>query len=83
MLKRINEYIIEVKGELIDDCHEVNVIILGKDNIYKEKTLFYSGSLDTFNNMSEINLINLMDKLIKLEQHSKFSLQQEVTFAIR
>lgn len=83
MLKRINEYIIEVRGELIDDCHEVNVIVLGKDNTYTEKTLFYNGSLDTFNNMSEINLINLMDRLIKLEQHSKFSLQQEVTFSIR
>ena len=82
-MKRIDRYFIEVKGELIDDCHSVNIVKLNKDNTYVEKDLFYRGTIDTFNNMSEINLINLMDKLILLDNHSKFSLEREITFTIK
>ena len=83
MIRRIDSYFITVKGELIDDCHSVNIVKLNKDNTYVEKDLYYKGTMDTFNNMSEINLINLMDKLILLNNHSKFSLEREITFTIK
>lgn len=82
-MKRIDNYFITVKGELIDDCHSVNIVKLNKDNSYEEKDLYYKGTMDTFNNMSEIHLVNLMDKLITLENHSKFSLKREITYAVK
>ena len=83
MIKHIDNYFVEVKGELVDNCHPVIIIKLNKDNTYDEKTLYFGGSLDTFKNMSELHMINLLDNLIKVNNHSKFNLELETMYAIK
>lgn len=83
MIKHIDTYFIEVKGELVDNCHPVVIIKLNKDNSYDEKHLFFSGSFDIFKNMSELQLINVLDKLIRVSNHSKFNLELETMYAIK
>jgi hypothetical protein len=47
-----------------------------------ERHLYYDGSIDTFNNMSDIHLINLLSSLLNKNDNDKFSLKLEATYNI-
>lgn len=88
MLKMINRYIINVHEDLTIDkennksYHKVHIIHLINDNTYIEIHLYYDGSIDTFNNMSDIHLINLLSSLMNKNDNDKFSLKLETTYNI-
>ncbi len=88
MLKMINRYIINVHEDLTIDkennksYHKVHIIHLINDNTYIEIHLYYDGSIDTFNNMSDIHLINLLSSLMNKNDNDKFSLKLEATYNI-
>ena len=88
MLKMLNNFIINVHEDLIIDkennrsYHKVHIIHLINDNTYIEIHLYYDGSIDTFNNMSDIHLINLLGNLMNKNDNDKFSLKLEATYNI-
>ena len=88
MLKMINNFIINVHEDLTIDkennrsYHKVHIIHLINDNTYIEIHLYYDGSIDTFNNMSDIHLINLLGNLMNKNDNDKFSLKLEATYNI-
>jgi hypothetical protein len=88
MLKMLNGYIISVHEDLTIDkennrsYHKVHIIHLKSDNTYMERHLYYDGSIDTFNNMSDIHLINLLSSLLNKNDNNKFSLKLEATYNI-
>lgn len=82
-IKRIRDFIVTVEGDIVDNCHPVNIIHLNKDNSYIERNIYFNGSIDTFKNMSEIQLIVLLGGLINLTENSKFGLELETMYAIK
>lgn len=88
MLKMLNNFIISVHEDLTIDkennrsYHKVHIIQLINDNTYIEIHLYYDGSIDTFNNMSDIHLINLLSSLMNKNDNDKFSLKLETTYNI-
>lgn len=88
MLKMLNNFIINVHEDLTIDkennrsYHKVHIIHLINDNTYMEIHLYYDGSIDTFNNMSDIHLINLLGNLMNKNDNDKFSLRLETTYNI-
>lgn len=88
MLKMLNNFIINVHEDLTIDkennrsYHKVHIIYLMNDNTYMERHLYYDGSIDTFNNMSDIHLINLLSSLMNKNDNDKFSLKLETTYNI-
>lgn len=88
MLKMLNNFIINVHEDLTIDkennrsYHKVHIIHLINDNTYMERHLYYDGSIDTFNNMSDIHLINLLGNLMNKNDNDKFSLKLEATYNI-
>lgn len=88
MLKMLNNFIINVHEDLIVDkennrsYHKVHIIYLMNDNTYMERHLYYDGSIDTFNNMSDIHLITLLGSLMNKNDNDKFSLRLETTYNI-
>lgn len=88
MLKMLNNFIINVHENLTIDkennrsYHKVHIIYLMSDNTYMERHLYYDGSIDTFNNMSDIHLINLLSSLMNKNDNDKFSLRLETTYNI-
>ena len=88
MLKMLNNFIINVHEDLTIDkennrsYHKVHIIHLINDNTYIEIHLYYDGSIDTFNNMSDIHLINLLGNLMNKNDNDKFSLKLEATYNI-
>lgn len=88
MLKMLNNFIINVHEDLTIDkennrsYHKVHIIHLINDNTYMEIHLYYDGSIDTFNNMSDIHLINLLGNLMNKNDNDKFSLKLEATYNI-
>lgn len=88
MLKMLNNFIISVHEDLTIDkennrsYHKVHIIYLMSDNTYTERHLYYDGSIDTFNNMSDIHLINLLSSLMNKNDNDKFSLRLETTYNI-
>ena len=88
MLKMLNNFIINVHEDLTIDkennrsYHKVHIIYLMNDNTYMEIHLYYDGSIDTFNNMSDIHLINLLGNLMNKNDNDKFSLKLEATYNI-
>ena len=88
MLKMLNNFIINVHEDLTIDkennrsYHKVHIIHLINDNTYIEVHLYYDGSIDTFNNMSDIHLINLLGNLMNKNDNDKFSLKLEATYNI-
>ena len=88
MLKMLNNFIINVHEDLTIDkennrsYHKVYIIHLRNDNTYMERHLYYDGSIDTFNNMSDIHLINLLSSLMNKNDNDKFSLKLETTYNI-
>lgn len=88
MLKMLNNFIINVHEDLTIDkennksYHKVHIIHLINDNTYIEIHLYYDGSIDTFNNMSDIHLINLLSSLMNKNDNDKFSLKLEATYNI-
>ena len=88
MLKKVNKFIIDICEDLTIDkennrsYHKVHIIYLMNDNTYMERHLYYDGSIDTFNNMSDIHLINLLGNLMNKNDNDKFSLKLEATYNI-
>lgn len=88
MLKKVNKFIIDICEDLTIDkennrsYHKVHIIYLMNDNTYVERHLYYDGSIDTFNNMSDIHLINLLGNLMNKNDNDKFSLKLEATYNI-
>ena len=88
MLKMLNNFIINVHEDLTIDkensrsYHKVHIIYLMNDNTYAERYLYYDGSIDTFNNMSDIHLIVLLSSLMNKNDNDKFSLKLETTYNI-
>jgi hypothetical protein len=84
----LNNFIINVHEDLTIDkennrsYHKVHIIHLINDNTYIEIHLYYDGSIDTFNNMSDIHLINLLGNLMNKNDNDKFSLKLEATYNI-
>ena len=88
MLKMLNNFIISVHEDLTIDkennrsYHKVHIIHLRSDNTYMERHLYYDGSIDTFNNMSDIHLVVLLSSLMNKNDNDKFSLKLEATYNI-
>ena len=88
MLKMLNNFIISVHEDLTIDkennrsYHKVHIIYLMNDNTYMERHLYYDGSIDTFNTMSDIHLINLLSSLVNKKDNDKISLKLETTYNI-
>ena len=88
MLKMLNNFIINVHEDLTIDkensrsYHKVHIVYLMNDNTYAERHLYYDGSIDTFNNMSDIHLVVLLSSLMNKNDNDKFSLKLETTYNI-